>query len=197
MQKKEVQARLLSAEHILDVRLAASKLTGAKRRSFEADMALKYCEGDARYAESVFGWGRETVQLGLHEKRTGIECLGAQSAFGGRPCWEQQQPQIAEQLRQLAEAHSQQDPTFRTLLAYTRLTAEAALKALKESGYDDAVLPSARSMARILDRMGFRLRPMLKAKPKKKFQKPTPSLKTSHKKKKQHSPKGNREQSNE
>lgn len=172
----------LSAEHVQDLRLAASKLTGAKRRSFQAEMTLKYCGGSARRAERVFGWRRETVQLGLHEKRTGIECLGAQSAFGGRTRWETKFPHIAEYLRQLAEAHAQQDPTFRTSLAYTRLTAEAALEALKQSGYDEAELPSARSMGRILNRMGFRLRPVVKAKPKKKSQKQTPSSKTSAKK---------------
>ena len=39
-------------------------------------MALKYCRGSARLAEDVFGWSRQAVQLGLHEKRTGIICLG-------------------------------------------------------------------------------------------------------------------------
>ena len=35
-----------------------------------------YCAGNARQAEATFGWGRETVALGLHEARTGIVCLG-------------------------------------------------------------------------------------------------------------------------
>ena len=52
-------------EQRADIRLAASKMTGATRRSFEAEMTLKYCSGDARQAESVFGWGRHTVELGL------------------------------------------------------------------------------------------------------------------------------------
>ena len=34
-------------------------------------------------------------------------------------------------LRRLADAHAQQDPTFRTSLTYTRLTAQAALQALR------------------------------------------------------------------
>ena len=74
----------LSPEQIADLRLAASKMTGATRRAFEAEMALKYCQGNPLWAETVFGWNRQTVALGLAEKRSGIICLGAQSAFSGR-----------------------------------------------------------------------------------------------------------------
>jgi len=73
----------LTPSQIADLRLAASKLTGPERRSFEAEMTLKYCEGNSLKAEAVFGWGRQTVALGLAEKRSGLICLGAQSAFKG------------------------------------------------------------------------------------------------------------------
>ena len=68
----------LSPSQIADLRLAASKMTGPKRRAFEAEMTLKYCGGNPLMAEAVFGWGRQTVALGLAERRTGIICLGAQ-----------------------------------------------------------------------------------------------------------------------
>lgn len=159
----------LSSSQIADLRLAASKLTGPKRRAFEAEMTLKYCGGNPLTAEAVFGWGRQTVALGLAERRSGIICLGAQSAFSGRKRWEEQHPQAAQALRQLAEAHAQQDPTFRTSLTYTRLTAQAALSALGEQGYSPDQLPSPSTMAEVLNRMGFRLRKVLKAKPQKKI----------------------------
>ena len=75
--------RLLEEDQIADLRLAACKLKGAERRTFMAETTLKYCGGRARLAERVFGWGRETVEVGLAEKRTGIVCLGAQSAYCG------------------------------------------------------------------------------------------------------------------
>jgi hypothetical protein len=75
---------------------------------------------------------------------------------------------VAEALCHLAEAHAQQDPTFRTSLAYTRLTARAALEALRAQGYDAAQLPAPSTMAQVLNRMGLRLRKVLKAKPQKK-----------------------------
>src|SRR5919201_4757391 len=144
-------------------------MTGRTRRAFQAEMALKYCGGNPLLAETIFGWGRHTVELGLAERRTGIICLGAQSAFSGRKRWEDQQPQAAETLRQLAEAHAQQDPTFRTCLTYTRLTAKAALEALHEQGYGEDQLPSPSTMAEVLNRLGFRLRKVVKAKPQKKI----------------------------
>ena len=67
----------LSPSQIADLRLAASKMTGPERRAFEAEMTLKYCEGNPLMAEAVFGWGRQTVARGLAERRSGIICLGA------------------------------------------------------------------------------------------------------------------------
>ena len=144
-------------------------MTGAERRAFQAAMTLKYCQGNARLAERVFGWGRETVQLGLNEHRTGIICWGMQSAYGGDTLWEEKHPEVAQALWTLAQAHSQQDPTFRTLLSYTRLTAAEALKQLRSQGFRKDQLPSSSTMAEILNRNGYRLRKVVKAKPQKKL----------------------------
>lgn len=159
----------LTPSQIHDLRLAASKMTGATRRAFQAEMTLKYCHGSARLAETIVGWSREAVEVGLAEHRTGIICLGAHAAFSGRKRWEEREPEAAEALRQLAEAHAQQDPTFRTTLAYTRLTAAAAREALRAHGIAEEHLPSPSTMAEVLNRMGYRLRKVLKAKPQKKI----------------------------
>ena len=159
----------LTPSQIQDLRLAASKMTGAARRAFQAEMTLKYCRGSARLAETILGWSREAVEVGLAEHRTGMRCLGAQAAFSGRKRWEEHAPEAAEALRQLAEAHAQQDPTFRTTLAYTRLTAKAAGEALREQGVAEEHLPSPSTMAEVLNRMGYRLRKVIKAKPQKKI----------------------------
>src|ERR671911_1693932 len=82
-------------QQIADLRLAATQMTGATRRAFQAEMTLKYCEGNARLAEDVFGWGRHTIEVGLGEKRTGIVCLSLHAAFSGRVRWEDQYPEAA------------------------------------------------------------------------------------------------------
>jgi predicted RNase H-like HicB family nuclease len=109
-------------------------LHGAERRCFAAEMALKYCDGNARQAEQLFGWGRAMVETGLGEKRTGIVCLSAKGSFTGNKRWEEKHPEAAEQLCRLAEAHSQQDPSFHATLAFTRLTAKEGLRHLRDLG---------------------------------------------------------------
>ncbi|CDN12244.1 hypothetical protein RintRC_6698 [Richelia intracellularis] len=117
------------------MRLAASKINRVERRGFQAQMTLKYCQGRARLAQTVFDWGRENIELGLPEKRTGIICVGLESAFSTAKPWQEKQPLVALSLRQIVESDSQQDPTFKTSLAYTRLTATSALEKLKEQGF--------------------------------------------------------------
>jgi Rhodopirellula transposase DDE domain len=163
----------LSPSQIEDLRLASSKLLGATRRSFQAEMALKYCGGNARYTKTVFGWGRNNVELGLAEQRTGMTCIGAQAAYSGRKRWEEDFPEAAATLQQIAETHAQQDPMF------TRLTASEGIQQLRLHGYPEAHLPAPSTMALILNRMGYRLRPVVKAKPQKKSPKRMPSSRTS------------------
>jgi hypothetical protein len=161
---------VLVQEHIVDIRLAAAKMSGSQRRDFIAEMSLKYCKGNARLTESVFGWSRDTVATGLGEKRTGIECIGLQSSCCGNKPWEEKHPEIAKFLCKIAENQSQQDPTFQSSIAFTRLTAQSALAALKNAGFSDDDLPSPSSMAEILNRLGYRLRKVVKAKPLKKIE---------------------------
>ncbi len=105
MQDSTLECRpSLSPSQIADLRLAASQMSGPKRRAFEAEMALKHCGGNPLRAATLFGWGRQTVARGLAERRSGILCLGAQSACSGRKRWEERHPQVAEALRQLADA---------------------------------------------------------------------------------------------
>ena len=82
------EAPTLSASQIQDLRFAAAKMTGAARRAFQAEMTLKYCHGSARFAETVLGWSRAAVEVGLAEQRTGLVCLGAHAAWSGRKRWE-------------------------------------------------------------------------------------------------------------
>jgi hypothetical protein len=168
----------LTQSQIEDIRMAASKMYGAFRRAFQAQMCLKYCHGSARKAERIWGWGRNNVQLGLQEESTGIICLGAQSMSSGVKKWEQKYPEVANVLKEIAEAHCQQEPSFKTSIAYTRLTASEAIAELKKRRFSDEKIPAPSTMATILNRMGYRLRKIVKAKPQKKFPKLTPSLKT-------------------
>lgn len=176
MESTDCPTETLTCPQIEDLRLAASQMSGTTRRSFQAQMALKYCDGNARLTERVFGWGRVNVELGLAERRSGIICVGAQAGYSGSQRWEQRHPEVADALRALAEAYAQQDPTFQTSIAYTRLTAQQALEQLRQQGFAPEQLPAPSTMAVILNRMGYRLQPVVKAKPKKNSQKQMRSL---------------------
>jgi hypothetical protein len=73
---KEGMMNVLTEEVIASFKDAARKLTGAKRRAFQAQVTLDYLEGSVCKAERVFGWSHHTVALGLNELRTGITCQG-------------------------------------------------------------------------------------------------------------------------
>ncbi|CDN12750.1 hypothetical protein RintRC_5097 [Richelia intracellularis] len=72
------EPKSLTRSQIEDLRLPGSKMNGVQRRGFQPEMTLKYCQVRARVAQTVFGWGRENIELGLAKKRTGIICVGLQ-----------------------------------------------------------------------------------------------------------------------
>jgi Rhodopirellula transposase DDE domain len=163
------------------IRSAAWKLTGFRRREFQAEMTLKYCAGKARLAEATFGWGREAVHTGLCERRTGIRCLDAFSARG-RHKTEAKDPELAQAIHALVEPKSQADPKFQTTLAYTRLTAKVVHEHLvANAAGTERPVPAERTVHDILNRLGYRLRRVRKTKAQKKSPKPMPSSTTSSK----------------
>ena len=157
------------------IQSAARKLTGFQRRQFQAEMAIKYCRSNPRRAERVFGWGREAVNTGLNELRTGIRCMENYSRRG-RPKSEENNPGLVQEIHALVEPESQADPKFQTSLAYTRITAKAVHERLAaNTAGDGRHVPAERTVHDILNRLGYRLRRVQKTKPQKKSLKPTPS----------------------
>lgn len=144
---------------------AAKKLTGNRKREFMAKVAADYFEGSARQAETVLGWNRHSVQLGLHERRTGIVCVDNYRARG-RHKSEEILPNLEQEIRSLVDAQSQADPKFASTFCYARISARAVREALVNSlGYDEAQLPSRQTMGEILNRLGYRLKKHKKLNP--------------------------------
>src|SRR5260370_10838789 len=149
-------------------RSAAQRLKGHQRRLFQAEVTTLLCEGNPRQAERGFGWGRDTVNKGLHEARQGIRCL-EDFAARGRQRSEQKNPQLAADIRAVVEPHTQADPELKSPRRYTNLSAAEVLQALvTQKGYTDQELPRERTMRDILNRMNYRLKRIQKAKPLKK-----------------------------
>jgi hypothetical protein len=138
-------------------------------------MAIKYCLANPRRAEHVFGWGRDAVNTGLNELRTGIRCVEDYSTRGRRKS-EEKSPELVQEIQALVEPESQADPKFQTPLAYTRITAKAVHERLvANTAAGGRHVPAERTVYDILNRLGYRLRRVQKTKPQKKSKKPTPS----------------------
>src|SRR5215831_13016541 len=150
------------------IRSAARRLKGHQRRLFQAEVASRLCGGNPRAAERRFGWGRDAVDTGLNEARQGIRCVENFAARGARPR-EEKDPQLAADVRAIVEPHTQADPELKSSRLYTNLSAAEVLQALKDRyGYADERLPRERTMRGILNRLGYRLKRIQKAKPLKK-----------------------------
>jgi len=149
------------------IRSGARRLTGYQRRSFQAEVAVELCSGNARQAERRFGWGRETVETGLHERQTGLRCL-EDFVARGRERSEEKDPQLAAEIRAIVEPHTHADPELKSSRRYTNLSAAEVRAALIEKGYPREKLPSERTMRDILNRMNYRLKRLRKGRPLKK-----------------------------
>jgi hypothetical protein len=149
------------------IRSGARRLTGFQRRSFLAEVAVELCGGSARQAERRFGWGRETVEKGLHERHHGVRCL-ENFAARGRQRSEQKDPQLAADIRAIVEPHTHVDPELKSSRRYTNLSAAEVRGALIDKGYPQEELPRERTMRDILNRMNYRLKRIRKGKPLKK-----------------------------
>jgi Rhodopirellula transposase DDE domain len=140
------------------VKDAARKLTGHRKRDFMAKVAEDYFEGSARKTETFLGWNRDSVQLGLHERRSGMVCVDNYRARG-RHQSEAVMANLATDIASLVDVQAQADPKFQSTFLYARISARAVREALiDEKGYDEEQLPSRQTIGAILNRMGYRLK---------------------------------------
>ena len=101
---------------------AARKLTGHRKRDFMAKVAEDYFDGSARKTETVFGWNRASVQLGLHERRSGILCVDHYRARG-RHKSEAVLVNLADDITVLVDQQAQADPKFQSTFLHARISA--------------------------------------------------------------------------
>jgi len=137
---------------------AAKKLTGNRKRDFMAKVSEDYCGGSARKAETLFGWNRHSVQLGLQERRTGIICVDNYRARGCHKS-EERLANLEADIHSLVDAKAQADPKFQSTFCYARISARAVREALiREKGYWETQLPTRQTIGEILNRLGYRFK---------------------------------------
>ena len=147
---------MLSEEVKATFKDAAKKLTGYRKRDFMAKVGEDYFEGSARKAETVMGWKRTSVSLGLNERRTGLICVDNYGARG-RHKSEKKLPNLEEDIKELVDFQSQADPKMQSTFAYTQISARGVREALMlEKGYEKLV--TRQTIGEVMNRMGYRLK---------------------------------------
>jgi len=142
---------------------AAKKLTGHKKRDFIAKVIEDYFGGSARKGETVMGWNRKSIELGIHERRTGITCVDNYKARG-RHKSEEKLPNLKADIRSIVDEKSQADPKMKSTHYYTQITARGVREELiQEKGYKELV--TRETIGRVLNRMGYRLKKSKKQNP--------------------------------
>ena len=145
----------------------AKVLKGHPKRLFMARTVKSLGRGGLKYAREQLGWDKNTIWKGQNELRTGIECLDAVH-FRGRKSAETHLPNLLEDIKEIVDAQSQTDATFATERLYTRLSAEEVRQQLiRQKGYRETELPTAKTIGLKLNKMGYHLKTVVKSKPQK------------------------------
>lgn len=155
----------------------AEKLKSSERRKYQAKIVKELGWGGQRFAEREFDWYRGTIRKGSIELETKIDFIDRFSDRG-RKRIEELLPNLLDDIKNIVEPESQIDPTFRTEQLFTRISANEVRKQLIiQKGYSEEELPSIRTINKKLNDLGYKLKKVLKSKPKKKLEKQMKSLK--------------------
>ena len=136
----------------------AKQLKGHARRLYMARVVKALGRGGQWFASQEFGWDRNTIRKGTRELETGFMCYDNYAARG-RQRAEERLPQLLNDLRAIADQHSQADPKFQSRRLYLRLSAASVRQQLiEQKGYTDEQLPSAEVIRQRLNALGYSLK---------------------------------------
>jgi hypothetical protein len=147
----------------------AQKLKGSDRRQFMAEVVKGLGIGGQTLAERELGWNRRTIRKGMQELNSGQAIEDGRGRSGRKPI-EAKLPDWLEDMRAIVDPQSQTDPSFKSTRLYTRLSAaEVRRQLIEHKGYQAEELPSAETIRRRLNEMGYTLKRVVKAKAQKRI----------------------------
>lgn len=125
--------------------------------------------GGQSLAERELGWNRRTIRKGMRELTSG-QAIEDGYQRSGRKRVEAKLPHLLEDIRALVDPQAQTDPSFKSTRLYSRMSAAQVRRQLiEQKGYQNEDLPSAETIRRRLNEMGYSLKRVVKAKPKKRI----------------------------
>jgi hypothetical protein len=121
----------------------AMQLRGSARRLFMARAVDAMGPEAQRLAQRELGWDRETIRKGLHELRTGVECVDGRCANDAKSA-DELWPNLRADIKEIVDSQSQTDPRFHTTRLYRRLSVPQVVVQLKEQkGYTNLDLQAS------------------------------------------------------
>ncbi|KPA11979.1 transposase, partial [Candidatus Magnetomorum sp. HK-1] len=168
---KESKSAIQLPEGICEVLgYAVTHLKGSNRRIFMAKTVCSMGEGGQRIAETVLGWNRGTIRKGMHELKSGINCIDNYSSRGRDPIEKNKLKNLRNDIKEIVKPSTQADPTFRTTKIYTPLTAKTVRERLiEDKKYSENDLPTIRTIQNKLNDLKFHPQNVIKCKPLKKI----------------------------
>lgn len=154
------------ATFLPSLKIAASNLKGSARRMFLGQLALDYGRGGRMRISKELGISRVILNKGIAEVVTGNI---NEDKFGerGRKKFEELNPKLISDIKEIGENSSQIDPQFKSTRLYTRLSISQVRKELIKRGYEDSELPSNQTLRNKMMDLGLKQRKVAKTKPKK------------------------------
>jgi hypothetical protein len=135
----------------------AKQLKGHARRLYMARVVKALGRGGQLFAQQEFGWDRNTIRKGTRELETGFICYDNYAARG-RQRAEEKLPNLLDDIRAIADQHSQTDPKFQSNRLYLRLSAASVRQQLiEQKAYTAEQLPSAEVIRQRLNELGYTL----------------------------------------
>ena len=171
MAKSVLECNGISQEMVGLVSGLIDNIPWPDRRKAMGEVAVTMLNGSPRLAESIFGWKRTTVELGIHEFNSGFGCVDNISGRRRKKS-EENNPQLLLDIQRLVDPHSHADHQLRTDLAHRNVTAQSVRDSLVEIGWKEEDLPTTRTISNLLNRHGYRVRSVAKVKVQKKRRKP-------------------------
>ena len=143
----------------------SQELKGYARRIFQAKVVEMLGKGGQRQAESELNWNRGTIRKGQQELAGNFGYVD-QFRQRGRKAVEERLPNLLDDLKAIADATSQTDPTFQTTHLYIRLSAAKVRQTLiEQKGYSDEELPGVETIGHKLNQLGYSLKKVKKSQP--------------------------------
>ena len=138
------------------------ELKGHARRLYMARVTQTLGRGGPSLLSRELGWSRDTISKGLKELTSGLICYDNYAARGRKRA-ESCLPKLLDDIRTIADQHSQTDPSFESTRLYLRLSAASVRQQLIErKGYRDGALPSEEVIRQRLNELGYTLQAVKK-----------------------------------